>query len=78
MDDNQYEIGDYVELPGNRKGHIRYIGNIHSNLGDEYVGIELDEPIIDGNNGTLDKHSHFECSPGKRAFCTKMFNQQKT
>ena len=66
-----YEIGDYVELQTNkknttRKGYIRFKGKIES-FGD-CVGIELDEKITDGNNGTVNDKEYFKCSQGKGTF----------
>merc|ERR1712154_645905 len=66
-----YNVGDYVEIQGTKKntvrsGYIRFKGNLPS-FG-ECAGIELDEKINDGNNGTFNDQQYFECQEGKGTF----------
>eukprot|EP00485_Elphidium_margaritaceum_P013111 CAMPEP_0202694316 /NCGR_PEP_ID=MMETSP1385-20130828/8200_1 /ASSEMBLY_ACC=CAM_ASM_000861 /TAXON_ID=933848 /ORGANISM="Elphidium margaritaceum" /LENGTH=1305 /DNA_ID=CAMNT_0049350135 /DNA_START=24 /DNA_END=3941 /DNA_ORIENTATION=+ len=61
-----HDVGDYVELTKNRKGVIRFKGEM-TGFG-KCFGIELDEAVENGNDGTLDGDQFFECDDGKGIF----------
>merc|ERR1711902_449323 len=61
-----YDIGDYVEITQNRKGTIRYEGNIK--FVGYIMGIELDEAIPGGTDGTLLGVRYFKCPKGRATF----------
>merc|ERR1712228_277600 len=63
---NVYDIGDYVEIVKNRRGVIRYEGNIK--FVGYIIGIELDESIPGGSDGTLLGVRYFKCPKKKATF----------
>merc|ERR1711933_546619 len=61
-----YDIGDYVEIVKNRRGIIRYEGNIK--FVGYIIGIELDIVIPGGSDGTLLGVRYFKCPKKKATF----------
>eukprot|EP01084_Bolivina_argentea_P203876 348136_1 len=61
-----FNLGDYVEIKQNRRGTIRYEGNIK--FVGYIVGIELDSRIPGGTNGTLLGVRYFKCAKKKATF----------
>ena len=66
LDDSVYDIGDYVEITQNRRGTIKYEGNIK--FVGYIIGLELDETIPGGTDGTLLGVRYFKCPKGKATF----------
>merc|ERR1712203_196880 len=54
------KVGDVVLLKQSI-AEVKYIGHVHWNLKDLYVGLELPEEIPNGHNGTYDNKKYFEC-----------------
>eukprot|EP01084_Bolivina_argentea_P134577 237355_1 len=67
-----YNLGDYVELKGKRKGYIRYHGKIDP-VGDCY-GIQLDikdDTKGSSTDGSIDGQKYFQCKQGYGLFIKK-------
>ena len=68
------QVGDvvvaYADLNCTIKGigFVRYIGLIERYGMKQYVGIELIEPIDNGNNGTIDGIQYYQCKPAEFKF----------
>jgi CAP-Gly domain len=74
-DSESYKIGDaVVVLPGNRFGHIRYIGPFHKFCGNDgatpWYGIELNEPK-GKHNGIIDGIAYFSCKAANHGIMVK-------
>mmetsp|Transcript_4923 Transcript_4923/g.10205 ORF Transcript_4923/g.10205 Transcript_4923/m.10205 type:complete len:674 (-) Transcript_4923:414-2435(-) len=56
------EIGSRVKLPhlGDAMGTVRYVGPVHYSKGDDWVGVEMDDPV-GKNNGTVKGTAYFVC-----------------
>ncbi|ETO18095.1 hypothetical protein RFI_19196, partial [Reticulomyxa filosa] len=63
-----FEVGDYIQLDKeNHRGFVRFIGRIQT-TGKIYIGVECDQEISNGNNGSLNGTKYFECQSGKGTF----------
>merc|ERR1712060_865525 len=56
-------IGDYVQLDDRTQGHVKYISDPDSKE-EELVGLELDDPILNGHGGVVDGSKFFEAKRG--------------
>merc|ERR1719233_2883664 len=56
-------IGDYVQLDDRTQGHVKYISDPDSKE-EELVGLELDDPILNGHGGIVDGSKFFEAKRG--------------
>ncbi|KAK3705158.1 hypothetical protein QZH41_003760 [Actinostola sp. cb2023] len=59
--EKRYKIGDRVHVRG-YVGTVKFLG--HTKLGEgEWIGIELDKPHAQGNNGAFEETKYFSCKP---------------
>ena len=73
------QIGDRVETNKNLRGTCRYVGQVKELGNGIFIGIELDDFIDDGNDGSIDGNIYFNCNNGHGQFviieqCTKYIN----
>ena len=59
-------VGDRVVVHGKHAGTVRYVGSVKYAKGDDWCGVEMDEPGVGKNNGTVKGHSYFECKGGAK------------
>jgi tubulin-folding cofactor B len=63
---DKLKIGDRCEVPGNRRGTIKYVGEVNFQKG-KWVGIQLDEPV-GKNDGSVGDQQYFTCPPKYGSF----------
>ena len=73
------KIDDRVEISGDKRGTVRYIGTVDELGNGIYIGVELDQFINDGHDGSISNHVYFECNNGHGIFvrpqkCVKVKN----
>lgn len=56
-----------MNLKGERRGEIRFVGKIHEIDGNTWVGVEFDEPL-GKNDGSIDGVYYFKAKPGYGGF----------
>ena len=66
--ESHIKVGERVETRDNYRGTCRYVGPVEQLGTGLFVGIELDEFIEDGNNGSIDKIQYFNCMNGHGQF----------
>merc|ERR1719204_2935967 len=64
----ELELGDRVEIDRNRRGTIKYIGNVYFSK-EETVGLELDKWTSYGHDGTVSGKRYFKAQRNKGYFC---------
>ena len=60
--ENQFSIGHRVHVSG-YTGAVKFIGYLSDPSGGEWIGIELDHPHPQGNDGFFDGVRYFTCAP---------------
>jgi len=63
-----FELGDRVEIDRNRRGTIKYIGDVFFSK-EEMVGLELDKWTSYGHDGTVSGKRYFIAQRNKGYFC---------
>ena len=61
-------VGDRVVVHGKHTGTVRYVGSVDYANGDDWCGVEMDEPGIGKNNGTVKGKTYFT-TPNKMVSC---------